>query len=89
MRFAMGLICLGLTACAADPARLAAQKAAQDSADDAQCRQYGAAPGTPAYIDCRQRSADRRSTENIARADRNAYGGNGGLIGLIGQATAN
>jgi hypothetical protein len=33
----------------------AEQRAKQEAAEDAQCRSYGATPGTPMYYDCRMR----------------------------------
>lgn len=55
----IGILAVGLTSCAQDAANRAA---ALDQADDAQCRSYGAAPGTPPYIACRTNIASTRQT---------------------------
>ena len=53
----MVVILIGLTGCAEYYARQAEQQrmqaAAIDQQEDAQCRNYGATPGSPAYIQCR------------------------------------
>ena len=74
MRYGMiaGLALL-LTGCAEMRAREAAQEraavAANNAADDAQCRGYGAAPGSPAYVQCRtQLGVQRRNQEAAAEA---------------------
>jgi hypothetical protein len=50
-------------------ARQAARQAAFDTADDNQCRAYGAQPGTKPYIDCRMSlHALRAQTEAMREA---------------------
>jgi hypothetical protein len=48
-------------------AALAAQQAAIDNADDAQCRQYGARPGSDGYVACRMNLANNRQAADAAR----------------------
>jgi hypothetical protein len=52
-----GALGVTLCSCAQQQARMAAQPQAQitatNGAADAQCRSYGATPGTPAYNECR------------------------------------
>ncbi|MEW6318149.1 MAG: hypothetical protein AB1670_17405 [Pseudomonadota bacterium] len=59
---AMG-ISLVLAGCANYQAQLAEQVA---SAADAQCRSYGAQPGSPAYIQCRMNIDNQRANERSA-----------------------
>jgi hypothetical protein len=67
---AVTLLCFSLTGCAQYQARLQAQQAAQrqalDDADDAQCRQYGATPGSDAYVGCRMNIANNRQVADDA-----------------------
>jgi GTP cyclohydrolase III len=53
-------VALLLSACAADPARLAA-------ADDQACAGYGFTPGTDAYANCRMRLQMQRGDHQEAR----------------------
>jgi hypothetical protein len=53
-----------------DAARIAQQQAIND-ADDARCRQYGAKPGSDAYIACRMNAAN--SQEAADEAQREAW----------------
>lgn len=59
------LACGLLAGCAAvaerQAAQAAAQKAAMDAADDQQCRDYGARPGSDPYIACRMNIANQRT----------------------------
>jgi outer membrane biogenesis lipoprotein LolB len=41
--------------------RANAQAAAMNANDDAQCQSYGAAPGSPAYIQCRMNLDNQRA----------------------------
>jgi len=48
------LVGLMLAGCAEHgPEQVAAQAQAQVASDDAQCRSYGALPGSPGYVQCR------------------------------------
>ncbi|WP_415770318.1 hypothetical protein [Pseudomonas sp. LB3P38] len=47
---------------------LAAAKELQSSKDDAQCRSYGAAPGSDAYVNCRVQ-LDKTATGQLAQAE--------------------
>ena len=59
---AMTLIASGLSGCAEYYARQSQQYAAQAQAqDDAQCRSYGTAPGSPAYVQCRMNLDNQRT----------------------------
>lgn len=61
---------LALSGCMSDQQKLAkAQeaKAQQASADDAQCRSYGAAPGSDLYVNCRMQLDSRRTQADEAR----------------------
>lgn len=49
------LFALGLSACGASRAELAAR-------DDEKCKSYGAQPGTPAYVQCRTQLDTTRTT---------------------------
>lgn len=59
------LATLLLASCGQLEAQRQAQQAeamqAQAAADDAQCRAYGAAPGTPIYIQCRMNLDNQRA----------------------------
>jgi hypothetical protein len=47
----------------------AAAAAANETADDTQCKSYGFAPGTPAYVRCRDQLEEQREhTADGARA---------------------
>jgi hypothetical protein len=52
-----GALAITLGSCAQSPARMTAQPQAKivvaDGDADAQCRSYGATPGTPTYKECR------------------------------------
>ena len=60
--FAVLLLLLPLLACQT-PEEIAA-------ADDAQCRSYGAKPGSDAYVNCRVAQQKIRSDESIASENR-------------------
>lgn len=67
------LIFIGITvgACATaeqERAQAAAEAAAVNANDDAICRGYGAAPGTPPYIQCRMNLQSQRAA--VAANDR-------------------
>jgi hypothetical protein len=47
----------------------AAQQQAINDADDARCRQYGAKPGTDAYIACRMNVANTREAADEAQRE--------------------
>jgi len=49
-------------------AQAQAQAQAQQASDDAQCQSYGAAPGSPAYIQCRMNLDNQRSQMRAAVA---------------------
>lgn len=57
---------LTLTGCAAYEQRqqeqAQAQAAARNANDDAQCQSYGAAPGSPSYIQCRMNLDNQRAS---------------------------
>lgn len=62
--FAVSAVALALTACASEQERQAqaqAQAAAMQANDDAQCRSYGAVPGSPEYIQCRMNIDNQRA----------------------------
>jgi hypothetical protein len=75
---------LGVTlcSCAQQQARMAAQPQAQITATngqaDAQCRSYGATPGTPAYNECRA---------NVEAAMKRGMGYTSGMF--VGDARTN
>ena len=48
-------------------ARMAAQQEAINQADDAQCRQYGAVPGSDGYTACRMNLANNHRADEAAR----------------------
>jgi hypothetical protein len=50
--------------------RAQAQAAATAASDDAQCRSYGAEPGSPSYIQCRMNLDNQRA--QVAASDRAA-----------------
>lgn len=50
--------------------------------DDRQCRSYGVAPGSPAYVQCRSNLDANRA--NVAASER--FGTGGGLISRIQSA---
>jgi hypothetical protein len=60
-----------LSGCADFQARMEAQRqakvAAENAADDAQCRNYGAMPGTQTYTECRMMIAMQRKDIEAAR----------------------
>jgi hypothetical protein len=70
----IALVLLPLTSCADFQARMAEQRAAQQQAindgDDAQCRSYGATPGSDDYVACRMNLTNNRQRAAIAAADR-------------------
>jgi hypothetical protein len=51
-----------------DEGELQAQAAAVAANDDAQCRSYGATPGSPAYIQCRMNIDNQRAQMRAAVA---------------------
>jgi hypothetical protein len=59
-----GILAIALAGCAGNnqPGRgeLFASKAEVDAKDDSICRQYGAKPGEPVYIQCRVAQDQRR-----------------------------
>jgi hypothetical protein len=65
---------ISLSACANDSAQLAANAQAED---DAKCRSYGVAPGSPAYVQCRMNLDNQRAA--LARAAVGAFFANGGV----------
>ena len=80
IKLAALIVCaLSLSSCAewraAVEAKRAEQQAQQDAADDAKCRSYGAEYGSPAYIDCRQRTAElnQQIAEQRFEAQQQAY----------------
>ncbi len=66
---ALSLLCASISfvvaGCALSPEYVAAQREANNRADDAQCRQYGA-PGSDAYVDCRTNLANNRLAAALA-----------------------
>jgi hypothetical protein len=66
----LALLCasvlLVVAGCALSPEHIAAQREANNAADDAQCRQYGAAPGSDAYVACRTNAANNRLAAALA-----------------------
>lgn len=54
----------------------AEQRIAQD---DMQCLSYGVPKGSPAYVECRMRLDQNRSTKQAAAS----FGNSGGLVGFI------
>ena len=68
----IALVCLilVLSGCASREtvlARRAAQQAEISAADDSQCREYGAQPGTKPYIDCRMSLNSIRAQSDAMR----------------------
>ena len=58
----------GLSACQSlTPEEIAAREAAIEAAEDAECRSFGATPGSDAYVDCRLRLSEMAQTERIER----------------------
>lgn len=85
---------LFLTSCADFQARMAAQQAANaqaatmqqqaiNDADDAQCRSYGAKPGSDAYVACRMNLANTRQQAAKAASDR-ACAAASQMVGVMG-----
>lgn len=66
------LACNSLVGCAEYEARQQAERQQQAFAiaasDDAQCRAYGAQPGTPTYVQCRMNISNQRA--NVDANDR-------------------
>jgi hypothetical protein len=62
------IVALTLAGCADYEARQQAQAQAQQANDDAQCQSYGAAPGSPAYIQCRMNLDNQRAQMRAAVA---------------------
>src|SRR6202035_1304629 len=58
---------LVVSGCAGYQARMQAQRAALDDADDAHCRSLGAAPGSTAYVYCRETTASNRQAADEAQ----------------------
>ena len=52
------------------------------SADEATCKSYGVAPGTPAYVQCRMQLDTNRANVNASER----FGQGEGLISRIGRA---
>lgn len=63
---------LMLAGCAEYEARQQAEAQAayiaQEAQDDAQCRSYGAQPGSPSYVQCRMNISNQRA--NVSANDR-------------------
>jgi hypothetical protein len=77
---ALSLAIVSLAGCAEFEARRQQQQMAQAQAvaanEDAQCRSYGAEPGSPAYIQCRMNFDNQRAQMRAALASQ--------LIGRMG-----
>ena len=79
-----------LAGCADFQARVEAQRqakiAAENATDDAQCRNYGAAPGTQTYTECRMAIAMQR--KNIEAAQDLQIQQNSATMMMTGAAIA-
>lgn len=51
--------------------RQAAAQASEMEADDAKCKEQGAEPDTPAYVQCRDRISQKRAEQEAQQAKRN------------------
>ncbi|MGL4727283.1 MAG: hypothetical protein ACRCWO_00875 [Bosea sp. (in: a-proteobacteria)] len=69
MKHAVRIACLALIAALplAGCISVEERRAMIDAQDDADCRSYGARPGTPAYIKCRTDVRQARAAESEAR----------------------
>jgi hypothetical protein len=73
----ISILTIALSGCAEYRARMQAQRdaqaAMQNAAEDTQCRNYGAQPGTPRYYDCRMTlNSMRVQTEQLREAEQEA-----------------
>lgn len=59
-------IAVATSGCGLSAEQRAAAAAALDAREDAQCRGYGAAPGSPAYVQCRTQLATTRAQARAA-----------------------